>query len=103
MERFEQSLQTLGQGGPGKGPVAAYPALQSALDAHAVAVVVNLPQLSQSIRDLPSQAWGLGGVLIRASAIKFLDATDDLRAVTFGAWAEDGAVQTELTLRYEKK
>lgn len=80
----------------GDGPLPA--ALKAVLEQRAVAAVVDLHALSAAVRELPSDAWGVGGFAIKATTLRWLDATDDLEAITVGAEAKDGAVQLQLTL-----
>ena len=57
----------------------------------------------KAIRNLPTSAWGIGGFAIKATTLRWLDAMDDLRAVTAVAYAKDGAVQLEVDLRFLKR
>jgi hypothetical protein len=52
---------------------------------------------------MPSSAWGIGGFAIKATTIRWLDAIDDLRAVTAGLYAKDGALEVEVDLRFAKR
>ena len=79
------------------GPVA-NPALKGVLDARALAMVVDLRKLAAAVRELPSAARGIGGFAIKATTLRWLDATDDLEAITLGVDARDGAVQAQLVL-----
>lgn len=91
----------------GKSKVAAGvptdPAIKTALSEGSLSVVIDLHQLASSVRDLPINAWGLGGFAIKASAIRWLDAVEDLRAVTFNASSKDGAIQAVLGLRFPRQ
>ncbi|MCA2977838.1 MAG: hypothetical protein INH37_06110 [Myxococcaceae bacterium] len=66
--------------------------------AHAVEVKVDLVKLSGSVRALPESAWGLGGFALKPTTVRWLDATDDLRAVTLRLGAEGGVVKGRLVL-----
>jgi hypothetical protein len=93
--RLEAALQRLA-GPPGAGPVA--PELKGALQGPALAVVLDWRRLAEAVKALPSEAWGIGGFAIKASTVRWLEATDDLRALSLGLSAQDGALQAELTL-----
>ncbi len=77
--------------GVGESPVAS-------LGPEAVSVALDLSKLSASVRALPESAWGLGGFAIKATTLRWLDATDDLRAVSLSVGAKDQAVQARLQL-----
>lgn len=79
------------------GPVL-NPALQAVLESRALAMVVDLRKLSAAVRELPSAAWGIGGFAIKATTLRWLDATDDLEAITVGFESKQGAVQGQLVL-----
>lgn len=81
--------------GAAGGPVAE---LAGALEASPVAVVVDLKRLGDSVRALPPSAWGVGGFAIKATTVRWLDNSDDLRAVTLGVSAKGEAVQGTLRL-----
>jgi len=87
----------LASDGKGAGPLAD-PALRTALQAHTAAVVIDLRRLADSVRALPASAWGIGGFAIKQTTLRWLDATDDLTAVTAGLDAKDGAVAAQLLL-----
>lgn len=99
LPRMEQTLTRLKAAEGGQGPLTDAP-LRSFLAEHAVSVVVDLDKLRSSVKALPQEAWGIGGFAIKASAIRWLDATDDLRAVTIGVSGREKTVQTELALRF---
>jgi hypothetical protein len=65
----------------------------------ALAVAVDLSRLSQSVRALPESAWGIGGFAIKATTVRWLDATDDLKAVTLSVSARERTLQARLALR----
>jgi hypothetical protein len=77
--------------------------LRTALFARGASVVVDLHQLGESVKALPASAWGIGGFAIKATTVNWLDATDDLTAVTAALSEKDGAVQGELSLRFAPK
>lgn len=93
--RLESMLPRLA-GAPGASPVAEE--LRGALEEPVVGAVLDLRRLAEAVKALPSEAWGIGGFAIKATTVRFLDATDDLRAVTLGLSEKDKALQVELTL-----
>jgi hypothetical protein len=103
LARLEEMLTRLGKKGdvgPGAIPD---PSLKKAFEGHGVAAVVDLRRLAESVKALPSEAWGIGGFAYKATTVRWLDATDDLRAVTLSLDSKERALQGELTLRFEKK
>ncbi|HVE82482.1 MAG TPA: hypothetical protein VND93_06530 [Myxococcales bacterium] len=100
VSRLDEAIGRAKAGKRAEG-LAADPAFRPLLDAHPLAVAVDLRRLAESVRALPSSAWGLGGFAMKATALRWLDATSDLRAVTFWAAVEDGAVRSELQLRFQ--
>ena len=64
----------------------------------ALAVSIDLNKLSASVRALPESAWGLGGFAIKATTVRWLDATDDLKRVTINLGAKDKVVQARVVL-----
>jgi hypothetical protein len=44
----------------------------------ALTATLHLNKLTRAIRELPADAWGLGGSAIKATSVRWLDATDDL-------------------------
>ncbi|MCK8497159.1 hypothetical protein [Myxococcus fulvus] len=65
----------------------------------AFSAVLDLRRLSDSVKNLPSEAWGIGGFAIKATTVRWLEATDDLRAVTLAVSRKERALQAELSLR----
>ncbi|MBU8899306.1 hypothetical protein KRR26_27180 [Corallococcus sp. M34] len=94
--RLEGTLASLGHTG-GEGPVAAD--LRDAGANAALTVVLDLRRLSEAVKALPSEAWGIGGFAIKATTVRWLDATDDLRAVTLALSRKEKALQAEVSLR----
>jgi hypothetical protein len=76
---------------------------QDALTAPAVGFVVDLHQLTESVRALPSSAWGVGGFAIKATTLRWLDATPELAALTGGITGAEGGLVVELSLRFAEK
>lgn len=64
----------------------------------ALAVAVDLTRLAASVRALPDSAWGIGGFAIKATTVRWLDATDDLKGVSLSVGAKDKVVQARLQL-----
>ena len=94
--RLESSLAALAQPA-GPGPVSED--LKSVGKDAAVVVLLDLRRLSDAVKALPSAAWGIGGFAIKATTVRWLDATDDLRAVTMSLSRKDKALQAEISLR----
>lgn len=88
VQRLDALVQRDGAGG---SPVAG-------LTNHAVSVAVDLSRLNQSVRALPDSAWGIGGFAVKATTVRWLEAMDDLKAVTLSMGAKDKAVQARLVL-----
>lgn len=64
----------------------------------AFSMFIDLARLANSVRELPTSAWGLGGFAIKATTVRWLDATDDLKAITASAGVKDQALQVNLSL-----
>jgi hypothetical protein len=95
-QRLEAALTSLA-GKPGESPVAED--LRGIVKDPVLAVVLDLRKLSDAVKNLPSEAWGVGGFAIRATVLRWLEATDDLRAVTFSLAQKERALQAEISLR----
>ncbi len=93
--RLEAVLPTL-SAPPGPSPVPEE--LRASLQEPVLGAVLDLRRLSDTVKALPSEAWGIGGFAIKATTVRFLEATDDLRAVTLGVSAKDKALRADLTL-----
>jgi len=93
--RLEAALPRLA-GAPGPVPVAEE--LRASLQEPVLGAVLDLRRLSDTVKALPSEAWGIGGFAIKATTVRFLEAMDDLRAVTLGLSEKDKSLQAELTL-----
>ncbi|NTX59252.1 hypothetical protein HUA74_01120 [Myxococcus sp. CA051A] len=65
----------------------------------AFSAVLDLRRLADSVKNLPSEAWGIGGFAIKATTVRWLEATDDLRAVTLSVSRKERALQAEMSLR----
>lgn len=94
--RLEATLASLAQPA-GEGPVAED--LRDAGRDAAFVAVLDLKRLSEAVKNLPSEAWGIGGFAIKATTVRWLEATDDLRAVTLAVSRKDKALQAEISLR----
>ncbi len=68
------------------------------LGPEALSLVVDLSALAASVRALPESAWGIGGFAIKATTVRWLDATDDLKAVTASLGVKDQALQARVNL-----
>jgi hypothetical protein len=77
-------------------------AVRQALDAHPVAAVLDLRQLIEQVKGLPPSAWGVGGFMVKASMLRWLDSLSDLRTLSTGVSSRDGVVQAELQLRFAR-
>lgn len=100
MERIDQALEQLSKpANKSSGPMLG-PELRKALTDRPFAAVLDLPALTQSIRRMPASAWGIGGFAIKATTVRWLDALDDLRAVTLAAYAGKEAIEVEVDLRF---
>ena len=94
--RLESTLASLAK------PAAAGPVAEDLKDAGkdaAFSLVLDLKRLSDAVKNLPSEAWGIGGFAIKATTVRWLEATDDLRAVTLAVSRKEKALQAELSLR----
>jgi hypothetical protein len=94
MPRLDALMAADGKG-PGPVPDAKLKAL---LESSGLGLVIDLRKLSASVRELPASAWGIGGFAIKASTLRWLDATDDLKDVTLTVGEKQGALQGELKL-----
>lgn len=94
--QLEASLTALAQKAA-EGPVAAD--LKDVGQDAAISVVLDLRRLADAVKNLPSEAWGIGGFAIKATTVRWLEATDDLRAVTLAVSRKERALQAELSLR----
>jgi hypothetical protein len=83
--------------GTAAGPVRD-PGLKAPLEASALGLVIDLRKLSDAVRELPASAWGVGGFAIKATTLRWLDNTDDLKAITATVGAKEGAVQAKVQL-----
>ncbi|MCP3144078.1 hypothetical protein [Pyxidicoccus xibeiensis] len=95
--QLEATLASLAKPAGGDGPVAED--LKDAGKDAAFSVVLDLKRLSDAVKNLPSEAWGIGGFAIKATTVRWLEATDDLRAVTLAVSRKDKALQAEMSLR----
>jgi len=94
--QLEASLAALAQKAA-EGPLGAD--LRDAGKDAAFSAVLDLRRLAEAVKNLPSEAWGIGGFAIKATTVRWLEATDDLRAVTLAVTRKERALQAELSLR----
>ncbi len=71
----------------------------SGLQDDAVAIAIDLRKLTSSVRELPDSAWGLGGFAMKSAATRWLDAVDDLTAITVQAGVRDQRVRGRVVLK----
>jgi hypothetical protein len=88
VERLDRLLAGA-EGGRGAGRAGEGAALWAELD---------LARLAQSVRDLPESAWGLGGFAMKGTALRWLEAIDDLRALTLELSAGERVLSGRLSL-----
>jgi hypothetical protein len=103
LQRLDETVARLTRAGEGGSEALADADLQKVLMGKPIAAVLDFAALAKAIRNLPASAWGIGGFAIKATTLRWLDAMDDLRAITAGAYAKDGAVQLEVDLRFLKR
>lgn len=82
-----------------EGPVPYDPRFAPLFEKHAVAGVIDLHRLADAVRELPSEAWGIGGFALKPTTVRWLDALAELRAVTLTVDAKGQALQAELSLQ----
>jgi len=103
LQRLDQTVARLAREGEGSSEALADGDLQKVLMGKPVAAVLDFAALAKAIRNLPTSAWGVGGFAIKATTLRWLDALEDLRAITAVAYAKEGAVQVEVDLRFLKR
>jgi hypothetical protein len=74
------------------------PAVQ-ALSSTPLSVVVDLKALGDQVRELPSEAWGVGGFALKATALNWLELLSDLKAVQISASSQAEATQLSARLQ----
>lgn len=87
VQRLDALVKSSGTGTVGEG-----------LGNEALNVVIDLDKLASSVRALPESAWGLGGFAIKATTVRWLDATDDLKRITVTVGAKEKVVQAKVVL-----
>lgn len=88
IQRLDALVKSDGKGGSPVMP----------LGDEALSVSVDLSKLSASVRALPESAWGLGGFAIKATTVRWLDATDDLKGISVSVGAKDKRVEARVRL-----
>jgi hypothetical protein len=84
--------------GAAQGPLSD-PKLRGELDGAAV-MVIDLPRLASSIRSLPTSSWGVGGFAIRAAALRWLTALEDLRGLSVHFSGSEQTLELEVSLQF---
>lgn len=64
----------------------------------AASLVVDLRKLATSVRELPDSAWGLGGFAMKATTVRWLDATNDLKSIAVSASVKEKVVRVNARL-----
>jgi len=100
VSRLDDAMARARAGKPAEG-LAADPAFRPLFEGRPLALAIDLRRLAESVRRLPSSAWGVGGFAMKATALRWLDATSDLHAITFRTGFQDGAVESELKLHIQ--
>lgn len=65
----------------------------------AVSVALDLSVLANAVKVLPDSAWGLGGFAMKATTVRWLEATDDLQALSGAVWADGSTVRGRVQLK----
>ncbi len=84
--------------GAAQGPLRD-PKLRAELDGPA-AMVIDLPCLASSIKNLPTSSWGVGGFAIRAAALRWLTALEDLRGLSVHVSGSEQILELEVSLHF---
>lgn len=79
----------------GKGPMAS---AMEGLGDDALTMSIDLSKLAASVRALPESAWGIGGFAIKATTVRWLEATDDLKRITVALEAEGQELHARMKL-----
>lgn len=69
-------------------------------DERGVAVVLDVKRLTTHIRQLPNEAWGIGGFRIRQTTERWLDAISDIGAMQLAFDSQEGAIQAQFKVRF---
>lgn len=88
VQRLEALVKSDGRG----------PAPVSGLTDDAISTVVDLRRLASSVRELPDSAWGIGGFAMKATTVRWLDATNDLQSIAVSASIKDKVVRVKAKL-----
>ncbi|MBX7114538.1 MAG: hypothetical protein K1X64_09460 [Myxococcaceae bacterium] len=75
-------------------------ATQKLFEERGVAMVLDIKKLTTRIRELPDDAWGIGGFRIRQATERWLNAISDLGALQLTFDGKDGAVQSQMRLTF---
>ncbi|MGV3623575.1 MAG: hypothetical protein ACO1OB_22335 [Archangium sp.] len=88
VERLDALVKSDGKAGP---PV-------TGLTDDAISMVIDLRRLASSVRELPDSAWGLGGFAMKATTVRWLDATNDLKSIAVSASVKEKVVRVNARL-----
>jgi hypothetical protein len=67
----------------------------------ALAARLDVRRFTASVRALPESAWGLGGFALKATAVRWLEAVDDLQALELEVASKEGALRARLVLQLQ--
>lgn len=86
--RLDALVKSSGEGGSPVTP----------LGDEALAVAIDLSKLASQVRALPDSAWGLGGFAIKATTVRWLDATDDLKGISISLGGKEQRLEARVKL-----
>jgi hypothetical protein len=94
LARVAETMQRL------ETPAARAPsAVAQALPRAPLGLLVDLTKLSDEVRALPSEAWGVGGFAIKATALRWVDMLSDLKTVQVMVTSQKDATQLSARLQ----
>ncbi len=68
------------------------------LPASAFSAKVDIVKLTEGVRALPSEAWGIGGFAMKATTERWLSALDDFKDIVLTVDAQNGDIVSTLTV-----